>query len=95
LWQTRLGRGGTLGGVQWGMAFDGRLELRCAVRRAHRARERGTPGAQPAFGTHLRFDPKAGGGMHALDVETGKQVWKRRTQGATTSRVAVPASLQQ
>src|SRR5262249_14774331 len=71
LWQTTLGRGGTLGGVQWGTASDGqRIYVALSdVRTAGAPAE--TPGAQRTpFGIHMRFDPTAGGGMHALDVET-------------------------
>jgi len=91
LWQTRLGRGGTLGGVQWGTAFDGQfIYAALSDVRIERAAP-GAPGAQPAFGTHLRFDPNAGGGMHALDVETGKAVWKTPHPGCNDKPGCSPA----
>jgi len=91
LWQTRLGRGGSLGGVQWGTAFDGILvyaalsDVRIVGARAD------TPGAQPALGMHLRFDPNAGGGLYALDVETGKIVWQTPHPGCKDKPGCSPA----
>ena len=91
LWQTRLGRGGTLGGVQWGTASDGRLVYAALSDVRIERASAGTPGAQPALGTHLRFDPKAGGGMHALDVQTGRQVWKTPHPGCNDKPGCSPA----
>ncbi len=57
LWQTRIGRGGPLGGIEWGGATD----------RHH------------AYFPLSDFDfdqPLAGGGMFALDLHNGKQVWR-------------------
>ena len=33
VWQARVGKGGTIGGVQWGMSSDGQNRLRCRFRR--------------------------------------------------------------
>ncbi|MEQ1945745.1 MAG: PQQ-binding-like beta-propeller repeat protein [Bryobacteraceae bacterium] len=66
LWQTRVGKGGSLGGIQWGSAADnanvyvalsdiGRIAL--------------------SFTQSTDADPKAGGGMFALRLQDGKQVW--------------------
>lgn len=68
LWQTRVGRGGILGGVQWGSASDGR-NVFVAV----------SDVAFTEFGIERGkariFDAKAGGGMVALDAATGAKVW--------------------
>jgi polyvinyl alcohol dehydrogenase (cytochrome) len=68
LWQTRVGRGGILGGVQWGSASDG-ANVYVAV----------SDVAFTEFGIERGkariFDAKAGGGMVALDVATGAKVW--------------------
>ena len=66
IWQVRVGKGGTLGGIEWGSAADqsnvyvglsdiGRIVL------------------PNALGTAA--DPKQGGGMFALSLEKGERVW--------------------
>ena len=68
LWQTRVGRGGILGGVQWGSASDGK-NVYVAVSDVAFTEfeiERGKPRI---------FDAKVGGGMVALDAATGAKVW--------------------
>jgi polyvinyl alcohol dehydrogenase (cytochrome) len=66
LWQTRVGLGGTMGGVQWGSAADaqnvyvansdiGRIML--------------------TYSQFTGADSKRGGGMYALKLETGEKVW--------------------
>lgn len=77
LWQTRVGAGGKLGGVQWGTAADERhayvavSDLRVALAAPD------TPGAQPTpFGFPLRVDPDAGGGLVALALDTGAVAWR-------------------
>jgi polyvinyl alcohol dehydrogenase (cytochrome) len=68
LWQTRVGRGGILGGVQWGSASDGKY-VYVAV----------SDVAFTEFGIERGkariFDPKVGGGLFALDAATGEKVW--------------------
>lgn len=64
LWQTRVGKGGALGGIEWGpavsdgVAYAALSDLGFAM---------GPDGLMP--------DPKAGGGLFALDIATGKQLW--------------------
>jgi polyvinyl alcohol dehydrogenase (cytochrome) len=66
LWQTRVGLGGTMGGVQWGSAADaqnvyvansdiGRIML--------------------TYSNFTDADTKRGGGMYALNLQTGEKVW--------------------
>jgi polyvinyl alcohol dehydrogenase (cytochrome) len=66
VWQTRVGLGGTMGGVQWGSAADaqnvyvansdiGRIML--------------------TYSNFTDADAKRGGGMYALKLETGEKVW--------------------
>jgi polyvinyl alcohol dehydrogenase (cytochrome) len=66
VWQTRVGLGGTMGGVQWGSAADaqniyvansdiGRIML--------------------TYSSFTDADSKRGGGMYALKLETGEKVW--------------------
>jgi polyvinyl alcohol dehydrogenase (cytochrome) len=76
LWQRRLGRGGSLGGVQWGSAADDRNAY-VAVSDVQMERAApGTPGAQASiFGPSFVLDPNTGGGLFALDLATGMTVW--------------------
>lgn len=64
VWQTRLGKGGVLGGIQWGPAAD-KQAVYVAI--SDIAIAAGPNGVGP--------DPKAGGGLFALDISTGKKLW--------------------
>ena len=76
LWQTPVGKGGALGGVQWGTAFDGARVYAALSDVQPEPAPPGTAGAQPsAFGVPLRLNPKVGGGLFALNPETGDIVW--------------------
>jgi polyvinyl alcohol dehydrogenase (cytochrome) len=66
LWSTRIGHGGTMGGVQWGSSADqsnvyvalsdiGRISL--------------------SYTSSSEVDPKEGGGMFALRLDNGERVW--------------------
>ena len=70
LWQTRVAKGGANGGIQWGMASDGR-NVYASI--AGAVRSRGAAGTSPLG--NAAFDPAQGGGLHALDVLDGKPVW--------------------
>jgi polyvinyl alcohol dehydrogenase (cytochrome) len=65
IWQTRIGKGGPLGGIEWGPAansdtvFAALSDLTFA---------QGPNGLMP--------DPKIGGGMFAMRLSDGKLVWK-------------------
>ena len=62
LWQTRIGKGGALGGIMWGSAAD---QERVYVANSDvRFLRDGT----------RRLDPNAGGGLFALELATGKIV---------------------
>jgi len=74
LWQTRVGIGSSSGGVQWGMASDGR-NVYAAV--ADAARTAGDQGSLQIG--NASFDPVKGGGLTALDVRTGAKVWFARS----------------
>jgi polyvinyl alcohol dehydrogenase (cytochrome) len=60
LWQTRVGKGGPLGGIMWGSAAD---QDRVYVANSD---VRFTPGG------YRDLDPNAGGGLFGLDLATGK-----------------------
>ncbi len=71
LWQTRVGKGGTNGGVQWGMASDGR-SVYASV--SDVVRPPGVVGGPAPVGS-ANLDPTQGGGLSALRIEDGKRVW--------------------
>ena len=66
LWSVKVGEGGTMGGVQWGSAAD-RSNAYVALSDIGRITLPNTLATDA--------DPKRGGGMFALRVDTGEQVW--------------------
>jgi polyvinyl alcohol dehydrogenase (cytochrome) len=69
VWQTRVGRGGANGGVQWGMSFDG---SNVYVSVSDGAGKRVTDDT----GKSVRIlDPAMGGGLTALKISDGTKVW--------------------
>ncbi|HEY1239261.1 MAG TPA: PQQ-binding-like beta-propeller repeat protein [Bryobacteraceae bacterium] len=69
LWQTRVGKGGTNGGVQWGMASDGQ-KVYAAVSDLVRKAPAGT-----IVQVGLPPDPTEGGGLTALRIANGEKAW--------------------
>jgi polyvinyl alcohol dehydrogenase (cytochrome) len=62
-------------GVEWGAAVD-RHNVYVALSDVRTRMAPGAPGAQPSlFGQSYQLDPKAGGGLFALKLETGAVVW--------------------
>ncbi len=59
LWQTRLGRGGALGGVHWGMTYVGDVAF--------------VPISDRFSGADGAMEAKPG--LHAVDMKTGEQLW--------------------
>ena len=76
VWQKRVGAGGTLGGVEWGVAAD-QSNVYVAVSDVRIAvAPLGTPGAQPfTFNPKigLLYDSKTGGGLSAPKLEYGRR----------------------
>jgi polyvinyl alcohol dehydrogenase (cytochrome) len=62
LWQTRIGRGSGLGGIEWGSATDGKNVYAANSDISTLT----SPGASPP----------PPGGLAAIDIRTGKSVWK-------------------
>ncbi|MFY0687209.1 MAG: PQQ-binding-like beta-propeller repeat protein [Cyclobacteriaceae bacterium] len=61
IWKKRIGRGGALGGIHWGMATDGKLVY--------------APNSDwLEYGSDPAFDPNPG--LFALDMMTGDIVWQ-------------------
>ena len=69
VWQTRVGEGGLNGGVQWGMSTDGQ-RVYAAVSDVHRSRNTNALDAR-----RIVPDPKKGGGLTALRISDGSEIW--------------------
>jgi polyvinyl alcohol dehydrogenase (cytochrome) len=72
LWQLRVGKGGTNGGVEWGMATDGQ-NIYAAVSDVARA-----PRKERSDLADLRdrdLDPNVGGGLTAIRLSDGSKAW--------------------
>ncbi len=79
VWQTKVGAGSALGGVQWGVAADeSKVYVALSDPKLRRV-PAGTPGAQTLAlnpSVALLLDSKTGGGLSALRLDTGEQVWR-------------------
>src|SRR5579863_7299127 len=62
IWKTRIGKGGALGGIHWGMATDG-------------TRLYATNADNPLALDKRDSSTRAAAGVYALDVQTGKILW--------------------
>lgn len=80
LWQTRVGRGGTLGGIQWGPAADAD-NVYAAV--SDISRRVGPAG--------LELDPQTGGGISAVRLTNGEIIWRAAPPGCGDRRPCSPA----
>lgn len=69
IWKTRVGKGGTNGGVQWGMASDGQ-RVYASVSDLGRIRRDDPLDPRPNAA-----DPKAGGGLTAVRISDGEKSW--------------------
>jgi polyvinyl alcohol dehydrogenase (cytochrome) len=94
IWQQRIGKGGTMGGVQWGMATDGRKIYAAVSDMKVYLAAPGTPGAQPLMFNPkviLVADPEVGGGLHALKVDSGEEAWQTPHPGCDDTPGCSPA----
>jgi polyvinyl alcohol dehydrogenase (cytochrome) len=77
LWQTRIGKGGKLGGIHWGMATDGEnvyatnADNLIAIDKSDSTR-------------------KPSPGIYALDLITGKVIWETPAPGCADKRDCLP-----
>ena len=65
LWQTRVGKGGMLGGIQWGPAADSEAAYVALS----------DVGLTLAPGGGVMPNPKVGGGLFAIQLATGEKLW--------------------
>ncbi|MGH9759614.1 MAG: PQQ-binding-like beta-propeller repeat protein [Blastocatellia bacterium] len=92
LWQRRVGKGGRLGGVQWGSATDGKTVFTAVSDVKINGAAAGTKGAQKTIaGIPLLLDPKVGGGLFALNAATGDVIWKTPHPGCGDTPGCSPA----
>jgi polyvinyl alcohol dehydrogenase (cytochrome) len=86
VWQSRVGKGGVLGGLQWGPASDGE-RVYVALSDITIARSR-----QPGSNEVAReLDPTRGGGMFAFRVDNGERLWMTPAPGCGDRRPCSPA----
>lgn len=91
LWQTRVGKGSALGGVQWGSAYDGR---RVYVALSDVIPETAGTAAASAQPMSLNQDPppnNLGGGLFALDPASGQITWTTPHPGCGSKPGCSPA----
>lgn len=86
LWQARIGEGGTVGGIEWGPATDGRniyvalSDIRFEVARKPDSNDR-----------TYQLDPNKGGGMFALRIDNGERMWQTPPPGCGERPSCSPA----
>jgi polyvinyl alcohol dehydrogenase (cytochrome) len=73
LWQTRVGKGGINGGVQWGMASDGQ-KVYAATGDSVKTPQSSADSLGSLVG-NASYDPFAGGGLTALRLSDGSKAW--------------------
>src|ERR1700733_11000766 len=87
LWQRRVGKGGPLGGIQWGSAADSDLMYAALSDVVFRVvANRNAPDE-----VTMDLDPAKGGGLFALRLQTGEQVWHAAPPGCGTRTKCSPA----
>ena len=77
VWKTRVGKGGVLGGVQWGTATDGKVVYVAVSDVTFRDLVLGQP---------LVPDPNIGGGLYALQAASGATLWHAPAMKACANR---------
>ncbi len=77
IWRTRIGKGGMLGGIHWGMASDGKNVY--------------AANADNALAIDRRDSSrKASPGIYALDLFTGKVIWETPSPACTDKKTCLP-----
>ena len=69
LWQQRVGKGGLIGGIQWGPAADAEKVYVALSDIGVKIKD------DPEAGTVSELDGNVGGGLFAYEIATGKKEW--------------------
>ena len=86
LWQSRIGEGGTVGGIEWGIATDSRnVYVALSDIRFQLAFK---PGSNDRV---YDLDPNKGGGMFAFRIDNGERLWQTPPPGCGERRPCSPA----
>ncbi len=85
LWQHRVGTGGVWGGIQWGSAADAK-QVYIALSDIGLTLVRDSDA-----GMATELDGTVGGGMFALDIQTGKRIWHVPAPGCDGREQCSPA----
>jgi polyvinyl alcohol dehydrogenase (cytochrome) len=92
LWQRKIGQGGRIGGIQWGVSADANHVYAALSDVQMTAPLPGGAGGRPTiFGIPLMLNPDAGGGLFALDLTTGEIAWKTPHPGCNKAPGCSPA----
>jgi polyvinyl alcohol dehydrogenase (cytochrome) len=86
LWQSRAGKGGTVGGIEWGIATDGRNLYAALSDVAFRVQL--LPNSNDR---EYQLDPTQGGGIFAFRVDNGERIWQTPPPGCGARRPCSPA----
>ena len=87
LWQTRVGNGGALGGIQWGSAADGeKMYVALSDLSMTGVADKSTP-----QGYRLDLDGNKGGGLFALRLTNGEKVWAAKPVNCGERKQCSPA----
>jgi polyvinyl alcohol dehydrogenase (cytochrome) len=85
-WQARIGKGGTVGGIEWGSATDGR-NVYVALSDIGFQVDR-KPGSNDRT---YNLDPNRGGGLFAFRIDNGERMWQTPPPGCADRRPCSPA----
>lgn len=86
LWQARIGEGGSVGGIEWGSATDGRnVYVALSDIRFEATRK---PGSNDRS---YNLNPNKGGGLFAFRVDNGERMWQAPPPGCGDRRPCSPA----
>jgi polyvinyl alcohol dehydrogenase (cytochrome) len=86
LWQSRIGEGGTVGGIEWGSASDGRnvyvalSDIRFELQLKANSNDRS-----------YSLNPNKGGGLFAFRIDNGERIWQTPPPGCGDRRPCSPA----
>ncbi|MFZ0592404.1 MAG: PQQ-binding-like beta-propeller repeat protein [Bryobacteraceae bacterium] len=87
LWETRIGAGGPLGGIQWGSAADSE-NMYVALSDLGLT---GVADKTAPKGYRLELNPNQGGGLFALRLTSGEKVWSAKPVSCGERKHCSPA----